>query len=219
MSTYVEYKKLVQDSLKTEDKSDKSLKEAFLTQWTDLLSSPKLVSWDIETPAKPPTEEWITLTNTDSIAPSPVWDMTSGRALVSRLQTWSRSYGYHVCLGGSVLNKGQSAKDIDIYFLPLNNGNPPAPVNLVRKLQFKLKSVVTPFTSKEYPERELPYILKGKMSYQDKRIDIFVMGSQGDWNTLYADTPKWMLSPDDLIPKDRIDLAEDQIIHHKRGRK
>jgi hypothetical protein len=50
-----------------------------------------------------------------------MWELDNGLKLIRALQEETRAYGYHLCLGGSVLNFGESGKDIDLYFLPMNN--------------------------------------------------------------------------------------------------
>jgi hypothetical protein len=52
-----------------------------------------------------------------------VWELENGLKLIRALRDECRGYGYHLCLGGSVLNYGESDKDIDLYFLPFNNPN------------------------------------------------------------------------------------------------
>ena len=49
------------------------------------------------------------------------WTLEEGLRLVRALQPSTRQYGYHLALGGGVLNNGESEKDLDLYFLPLNN--------------------------------------------------------------------------------------------------
>ncbi len=49
------------------------------------------------------------------------WTLDDGLKLVRGLQPNAKRYGYHMTLGGSVLNLGISSKDIDLYFLPFNN--------------------------------------------------------------------------------------------------
>lgn len=49
------------------------------------------------------------------------WNLDDGLKLVRALQMETRKYGYHLTLGGGVLNNGESKKDIDLYFLPLDN--------------------------------------------------------------------------------------------------
>lgn len=49
------------------------------------------------------------------------WNLDDGLKLVRALQQECRRYSYHLALGGGVLNNGESKKDIDLYFLPLDN--------------------------------------------------------------------------------------------------
>lgn len=49
----------------------------------------------------------------------PVWTIETGINFVRSLQDVSRKYGYHVALGGGVLNRGYSEHDLDVYFLPM----------------------------------------------------------------------------------------------------
>lgn len=49
------------------------------------------------------------------------WDLEDGLKLVRAIQPEAKKFGYHVALGGSVLNDGLSEKDIDLYFLPFEN--------------------------------------------------------------------------------------------------
>ncbi len=48
---------------------------------------------------------------------SPTWTLEEALILVRALQPTAWQYGYHLCLGGGVLNKGVSSKDLDLYFL------------------------------------------------------------------------------------------------------
>jgi len=53
---------------------------------------------------------------------SEVWNLEDGLRLCRALQPETRKFGYHLALGGGVLNQGVSYKDIDLYLLPLDNG-------------------------------------------------------------------------------------------------
>lgn len=53
------------------------------------------------------------------------WTLEDGLKLVRALQRESRGFGYHISLGGSVLDEGRSDKDVDLYFLPIENSNFP----------------------------------------------------------------------------------------------
>lgn len=59
------------------------------------------------------------------------WSLKSGLELVRLLQPDTRKFNYHLTLGGGVLNKGLSKKDIDLFFLPMDNGVPPEPDKLL----------------------------------------------------------------------------------------
>jgi hypothetical protein len=49
------------------------------------------------------------------------WFLDDGVKLVRALQGNCKKYGYHITLGGSVLNVGSSDKDLDLYFHPYND--------------------------------------------------------------------------------------------------
>lgn len=50
-----------------------------------------------------------------------MWNLEDGLALIRAIQPNTRKFGYHLALGGGVLNKGESKKDLDLYFLPLED--------------------------------------------------------------------------------------------------
>ncbi len=140
-----------------------------------------------------------------------MWTLAEAREFIStRLQDWARLYGYHVCLGGGVLNKGKSTKDVDIYFLPMNNGDGNRPKELLVELQKMLLAELVSIGS-EYPEQMLPYSFKGKMILpgSNKRIDFFLMGNEV---LLEAD---WKIDMTDYMAQS-IELDPDNIIHYKK---
>lgn len=47
------------------------------------------------------------------------WTLEDALRLIRDVQPGTRKYEYHLCLGGGVLNKGHSKKDLDLYFLPM----------------------------------------------------------------------------------------------------
>lgn len=59
-----------------------------------------------------------------------IWTMKEALGLIQALQPETRRFGYHLCLGGGVLNKGESQKDLDLYFLTLDNGKDSQPEKL-----------------------------------------------------------------------------------------
>lgn len=52
-----------------------------------------------------------------------LWKLDEGLELIRLLQPKTRDFGYHLTLGGGVLNKGESNKDLDLFFLPLDNAS------------------------------------------------------------------------------------------------
>jgi hypothetical protein len=50
-----------------------------------------------------------------------MWNLDEGIKLVRALQPGTRKFGYHLTIGGSVVNEGKSEKDIDLYFHPMQN--------------------------------------------------------------------------------------------------
>jgi hypothetical protein len=48
-----------------------------------------------------------------------MWQLDLALRVVRVLQSQTRQFGYHLTLGGGVLNKGESQKDLDLYFLPM----------------------------------------------------------------------------------------------------
>lgn len=64
------------------------------------------------------------------------WKLEDGLKLIRAIQTKVKTYGYHVALGGGVLNHGSSQKDLDLYFLRMNNSKiKENPDGLLRWLQ------------------------------------------------------------------------------------
>jgi len=49
------------------------------------------------------------------------WKIDDALPLIRALQPITRRFNYHLALGGGVLNKGYSNKDLDLFFLPLDN--------------------------------------------------------------------------------------------------
>ena len=66
---------------------------------------------------------------------SSCWTLEEALKLVRALQPGTREFGYHLALGGGVLNNGVSEKDVDLYFLPLDNQPPIRPDKLVEWLE------------------------------------------------------------------------------------
>ena len=146
-----------------------------------------------------------------------VWSLGTARNLIKTLQDWSRKYKYHVCLGGGVLNNSISAKDVDIYFLPLGHGDQD-PVGLLHGLQKKLQSPLQPFYGdKFYPETETPYVFKGKLESEGRRVDVFVLGDTKDLEKL-KNQAAYLIPEEDLV-KQSVEILTENIVHFKKVKK
>lgn len=86
-----------------------------------------LISPDGPLSATPPPPDVLVYQSNNATAPlvgtavnrQHPWTLDEALRLVRGLQPEAKKFGFHVCLGGSVLNMGVSPKDVDLYFLPL----------------------------------------------------------------------------------------------------
>jgi hypothetical protein len=136
------------------------------------------------------------------------WTMDEALTLIRMLQPESRRFNFHLLLGGGVLNKGQSEKDLDLYFMPMAKKDEPESVPNPNGLKAFLENLwgsMEPFSPFEVPpgydddvdsptygeytsgrvnteygddEQFLPVFFKGKFDYDGKRIDAFILGRQ-----------------------------------------
>lgn len=124
------------------------------------------------------------------IAPT-YWRLDEALDLIRALQSDVRKFGYHLCLGGGVLNTGKSEKDLDLYFLSLDNQGTPNPDALIAHLEniWSCKGVdiwgsgtIGPDPSEVQvlegpaPANPSPYTVKLMFSYSNLRIDVFILG-------------------------------------------
>lgn len=84
------------------------------------------------------------------------WTMDDALELVRGLQKDTRRYGYHLTLGGGVLNNGESQKDLDLFFLPLQN--PKFPMNNPDNLVSWLTKMWGPYETigENYEDTNIP---------------------------------------------------------------
>lgn len=108
-----------------------------------------------------------------------MWTLEEAVDVVRTIQTLSRDFGYHVALGGGVVNEGYSEKDIDIYFLPLD-GDEYDPLR--GELDGWLEEIFGPLvdiTPADNPKYSTPafsqYRRKVMGDIDGKRVDIFVL--------------------------------------------
>lgn len=107
------------------------------------------------------------------IGKGPMWTFEEAMEAVTALQEETREFGYHLALGGGVLNNGQSDKDLDLYFLSLDDEGPIDKRGMLARLE-------------EYfgPSEELSdpayggsthYTYKVKFEFDNRRIDAFIV--------------------------------------------
>lgn len=132
-----------------------------------------------------------------------MWRLDDARNLISTLQPHLKPLGFHVALGGGVLNRGWSKKDLDLYFLPLDNSEPSDPPGLLKFLREQWgpsapmrqasdakRFFITPGgdiaappppPDQDYPAVPgSPYTHKLKFTWSNLCIDVFVIGMQTD---------------------------------------
>lgn len=133
-----------------------------------------------------------------------IWTLAEARALIATLQSHVRVFGFHVCLGGGVLNTGMSAKDLDLYFLPLDREDqkidpkallafltstwgPGRGMSEKAAIKRYIASLhndsrlfdppINPTPEQDYPQMKgSPYTHKLKFVWSGLRIDVFIIG-------------------------------------------
>lgn len=106
--------------------------------------------------------------------PHDPWSLPLALVLIKELQPKVKAYNYHLALGGSVLNNGSSDKDLDLYFLPLDNGEITKEGSLVDFLTQRLGNFTLIIGGKEYSENNSHYTLKATFVHNNRRIDAFI---------------------------------------------
>lgn len=103
-----------------------------------------------------------------------MWTLEEGVELVRSVQKYCHKNAYHVALGGGVVNKGYSEKDVDIYFLPMTNKHPDdAAADKIKSLLELLWGASLPL-SENYPGDD-NYRHKIKFTFEGRRIDAFIV--------------------------------------------
>ena len=104
-----------------------------------------------------------------------MWTLEQGIDLVRSVQSYSRNHKYHVALGGGVVNKGFSDKDVDVYFLPCSNTKPDQKSSdKIKEMLELLWGASKPIMGPEYPGDD-NYRHKVKFVFEGKRIDAFIV--------------------------------------------
>lgn len=110
----------------------------------------------------------------------PMWSFEEAFMAIIALQGGTRDFGYHLALGGGVLNNGFSNKDLDLYFLPLN-GLPQDTDGLVTWLEehFGYAEPIGLSNTEYNPDtpsvEPIKYTRRLKFLFDDRRIDAFVI--------------------------------------------
>lgn len=102
-----------------------------------------------------------------------MWDLDEALPIIRELQGEIRPLGYHLTLGGGVLNKGHSYKDLDIYIIPLV-GETAKIIDLMNLLAHKFGEPEEIGSGGASYEPDV-YAYKQQYGTKDRRIDIFVI--------------------------------------------
>lgn len=98
------------------------------------------------------------------------WELVEGIALARKVEAEVESLQLHVSLGGSVLHKGCSNKDLDILVYPRSSKSIPARVNVIAKLEGAGFSEVKQRDHKEYDDKVVY-----SANWLGKRVDFFFL--------------------------------------------
>ena len=113
-----------------------------------------------------------------SMAVPVTWTLDEALEIIRAIQPESRRFNYHLCLGGGVLNKGFSKKDLDLYFLPMGTGDAkPLDPQGLEKWLVGMWGKGEEIGGRDYPDDDL-YFSRLKFMYGKLRIDVFVIGTE-----------------------------------------
>ncbi len=115
------------------------------------------------------------MTKVQSLKPI-LWTLEQGLSLVRDLQPLCHALSFHVALGGGVINKGESRKDLDLYFLPFDNEESSERGQLLKMLARRLGPLapLSGDASQHYCSQST-YRFKLKARSETQRIDIFIL--------------------------------------------
>ena len=113
----------------------------------------------------------------------PQWTLAAGLKLIRAIQPEAKKLGYHIALGGGVLNIGLSYKDLDLYLLPMCCSDKQPDKSELIALLTKMWGHGVAIGKGEYSD-EPPYTAKIRYNYSGTRIEVFILGatmaSEGD---------------------------------------
>jgi hypothetical protein len=103
-----------------------------------------------------------------------MWTLDESLKLIRTIQPEMKNYEYHITLGGGILNNGISNKDLDLFFLKLNNHTGQG-WGLFQYLSKIMGPLIGIRDSPDYHEGDMwhyTYMYKGR--YDGKRVDLFI---------------------------------------------
>lgn len=118
------------------------------------------------------------MTAFESLAVPTRWTLEDALTVIRPLQAEIKKFHYHLCLGGGVLNKGYSEKDLDLYFMPLDRKKKPVDA-LIQWLE-GMWGPSEQIGGDHYPEDIATFAQKRKFQYGMQRIDVFIVGDEKD---------------------------------------
>lgn len=113
-----------------------------------------------------------------------MWNLQEALELIRKLQPKLYSIGFHVCLGGGILNYGKSPNDLDLYIIPLEDeSHHPDDKRLVYSkdfyttlLNFLINEFGEPHFNEDYENLRTTFKYKQFYLLNDKeKIDIFII--------------------------------------------
>lgn len=102
-----------------------------------------------------------------------MWNLVEALELIREIQSKIRELDYHILLGGGVLNKGTSEKDLDLFFIPLN-GYDGQHEDLIIFLFNRFGYLEPIRDSPDYGPEDKYHFRNALMKKYEKRIDFFI---------------------------------------------
>lgn len=102
-----------------------------------------------------------------------IWTLGTGVAFAQQVEKILGPLGFHCALGGSVLHKGESEKDLDIFVYPHRRGDGAAPDALISALKSGL--AVSGFQHRDHTHYGDSKQVYSASTVFDYRVDFFFL--------------------------------------------
>lgn len=106
-----------------------------------------------------------------------IWTLAEAQEVAAAAEAVVRPLGYHTCLGGGVLHRGESGKDMDLFFLPLE-GHHSDPDSVLRELYRLWGSSTSLLDAPDYVIEPGSPARRAKQSQRfvvrGRRVDVFI---------------------------------------------